>query len=77
MSSRVRITSAFPTERDVATRLRLSSGRSAELSKQLYDLHISNPGGSFTVVETARFGGKSAQAPKGEKPARLRSAKRR
>jgi hypothetical protein len=77
MSEKVRITAAFPTEKEVASRLRLSAGRVAELRKQLYDLHITHPDGSVTVVEfKSRSGAKLASARKAPKSTRA-AAKRR
>jgi hypothetical protein len=51
MSSKARITSEFPSQRDVASALRISAHRAAELKRQLFDLHITHPDGSITVIE--------------------------
>lgn len=76
MSSKARITSPFPSEQEVASRLKLSSGRVAQLRKQLYDLHITHPDGSVTILEfkNARSGAKVAAPRKPEKPVRSRVA---
>lgn len=49
MSDKARITSRFPSEQEVAARLRLSSGRVAELRKQLNDLHTGRPDGANVI----------------------------
>ena len=76
MSSKARITSEFPSEQEVASRLKLSSGRAAALRKQLYDLHVTHPDGSVTIVEykRPRSGSKVGSARKLDKPVRSRVA---
>lgn len=68
MSGKARITSQFPSEQEVATRLRLPSGRVAELRQQLYDLHTARPDGA-TVIEL-----KKARPSKGASSRRVEKA---
>jgi hypothetical protein len=65
MSSKARITSVFATEEQVASRLRIPTGRVAEL-RRMYNLYIAHPDGSATVVKNkrSRRNGKPAQRKK-------------
>ncbi len=64
MSSKARITSVFATEEQVASRLRIPTGRVAEL-RRMYNLYIAHPDGSATVVKNKRSRrGKPAQRKK-------------
>ena len=76
MSSKARITSEFPSEREVASRLKLSTGRAAELRKQLYDLYIIQPDGTLTLAgfKTARSAAKVGPGRKRVKSVRGRVA---
>jgi hypothetical protein len=51
MSAKARITSDFATQDDVAARLRISPSRTAELRRQLFDLHVTQPDGKLILVE--------------------------
>ena len=80
MSSKARITSEFPSSQEVASQLKLSSGRVAKLRKELYELHITHPDGSATIVDirNARSSAKLGAPRKTERPARNRAvAKKR
>jgi len=43
MAAKVRITSDFPTQAEVADFLRIPPSRAAELRRQLHDLHAAPP----------------------------------
>jgi hypothetical protein len=49
MSSKARITSEFPSEQELVSRLKLSFRRAAQLRKQLHDLHADHPNGLTKV----------------------------
>jgi len=51
MSAKARITADFATQGDVASRLRISASRTAELRRQLTDLQILNADGSPLVIK--------------------------
>lgn len=69
MNSKAHITTEFPTEKEVASRLRLSPARVAVLRKQLDDLYITHPDGIATVVEINN-------GPAGKRRANRKSRKR-
>jgi hypothetical protein len=56
MTTKAHITSDFATPNDVASRLRIPAARAAELRRQLFDLHVTNPDGSITIVELKKIG---------------------
>jgi hypothetical protein len=51
MTTKARITSDFATPNDVASRLRIPASRAAELRRQLFNLHVTQPDGSVMIVE--------------------------
>lgn len=61
MSGKAHITSHFATTRDVASRLRIPADRVAELLKR-YDVLITHPDGSATVLEFKTSGKKTKAA---------------
>jgi hypothetical protein len=54
MATKVRITSDFPTQADVASRLRISPARVAELRRQLLDVQATQPNGTAVLMPVKR-----------------------
>jgi len=67
MTSKARITSDFPTPRDVASRLRIPANRVAELKRQLFELHITRPDGSSSSVALKKTAAASKSEPRNGK----------
>jgi hypothetical protein len=53
MTPKARITSEFATERQVASRLRIPTGRVAEL-RRMFKIYIAHPDASATVARNKR-----------------------
>lgn len=79
MSEKVRIRTDFPTEKQIASQLKLSAGRVAELRKQLFELHVTHPDGSVTIfdVKSHQVAGKVRSGRKSMRSTPMRTAKRR
>jgi hypothetical protein len=60
MPPKARITSDFPTPTEVASWLQIPEDRAAELRRQLFDLHVTHPDGSSTVIHAKDSGGTGA-----------------
>jgi len=75
MSSKVRITSDFPTPGEVASRLHIPADRAEELNRQLFDLHVNHPDGSITVFQVKGLArGSGSGSRNGRKPSTVRTA---
>jgi len=72
MSTKTRITSDFATPNDVASRLRIPAARVAELRRQLFDLHMTQQGGSVMVLPR-----KNGRRENSRKAAALTGAKKK
>jgi hypothetical protein len=59
MSTKARITSEFATQGEVASRLRIPATRTAELRRQLFELHVTQPDGSVVVQMKSETRGKT------------------
>jgi hypothetical protein len=76
MTSKARITSDFPTPREVASRLRIPVDRAAELRRQLFDLYVTHPDGSITVIPVKNSaGGAKSRGRSSKKTSAARVAK--